>query len=279
MRPIWKGSISFGLVNIPITLYPATRREELRFHFLRKSDLSPINNKRVAEVDGKEVDWEDIVRGYEYEKGKFVVIKEEDFARVDIEATQTVDIQEFVELDEINPMFFSKPYYMEPAKGAGKSYALLREALRSTSKVGIAKVVLKTRQHLAGVKAQGDGLILELMHFADELIDQSEINLPSDEPGKKELEMARQLIGSMSGKWKPDAYKDDYKEELMKVIEEKVAAGGKHVPSGKKPAGKKPTNVIDLVKVLEQSLRQSKATPAAKKSSHTTHTRHRKKAA
>jgi DNA end-binding protein Ku len=159
MRPIWKGSISFGLVNIPITLYPATRREELRFKFLRKSDLSPINNKRVAEVDGKEVAWEHIVRGYEYEKGKFVVIKEEDFARVDIEATQTVDIQEFVELEEINPMFFNKPYYMEPAKGAGKSYSLLRDALKSTDKVGIAKVVIKTRQHLAGVKAQGDALV------------------------------------------------------------------------------------------------------------------------
>jgi DNA end-binding protein Ku len=275
MRPIWKGSISFGLVNIPITLYPATRREELRFKFLRKTDLSPINNKRVAEVDGKEVDWEDIVRGYEYDKGKFVVIKDDDFARVDIEATQTVDIQEFVELEEINPMFFSKPYYMEPSKGAGKSYALLRDALRSTNKVGIAKVVLKTRQHLAGVKAQGDALVLELMHFAEELIDASEFNLPSEDAGKKELDMARQLIGSMSGKWNPEAFKDDYKEGLMKVIEEKVAAGGKHVPSGKKPAGKKPTNVIDLVKVLEQSLRQSKPAPTAKKSA----PKHRKKAA
>ena len=275
MRPIWKGSISFGLVNIPITLYPATRREELRFKFLRKSDLSPINNKRVAEVDGKEVAWEEIVRGYEYEKGKFVVIKEEDFARVDIEATQTVDIQEFVELDEINPMFFNKPYYMEPAKGAGKSYALLRDALKSTDKVGIAKVVIKTRQHLAGVKAQGEALVLELMHFAEELIDQSEFDIPSATAGKKELEMARQLISTMTGKWKPEEFRDDYKEGLMKVIEEKVAAGGKRVPSGKKPAGKKPTNVIDLVKVLEQSLRHSKSSAPAKKA----HPKHRKKAA
>ena len=275
MRPIWKGSISFGLVNIPITLYPATRREELRFKFLRKTDLSPINNKRVAEVDGKEVDWEDIVRGYEYEKGKFVVIKDEDFARVDMEATQTVDIQEFVELEEIDPMFFSKPYYMEPAKGAGKSYALLRDALCATDKVGIAKVVIKTRQHLAGVKPKGNALVLELMHFAEELIDQTEFDIPSTSAGKKELDMARQLIGSMTGKWKPEAYKDDYKEGLMKVIEEKVSAGGKHVPSGKKPAGKKPTNVIDLVSVLEQSLRQNKSAPATKK----THAKHRKKAA
>ena len=125
MRPIWKGAISFGLVNIPITLYPATRRDELRFHFLRKSDHSPINNKRVAEADGKEVAWGDIVRGYQYEKGKFVVLSDDDFSRVDIEATQTVEIQEFVEVEEINPMFFSKPYYMEPGKGGDKAYALL----------------------------------------------------------------------------------------------------------------------------------------------------------
>ena len=171
MRPIWKGAISFGLVNIPITLYPATRSKDLRFKFLRQSDLSPINNKRVAEADGKEVPWEQIIRGYEHEKGKFVVLKDEDFARVDIEATQTVDIREFVELDEINPMFFSKPYYMEPSKGGDKAYGLLRDVLRETGKVGIAKVVIKTREHLAAVKAQKDALVLELMHFATELID------------------------------------------------------------------------------------------------------------
>ena len=174
MRPIWKGAISFGLVNIPITLYPATRSEELRFHFLRKTDLSPINNKRVAEVDGKEVAWEDIVRGYQYEKGKFIVLNDDDFSRVDVEATQTVDIQEFVEVAEINPMFFSKPYYMEPGKGGDKAYTLLREVLRGTKKVGIAKVVIKTREHLAAVKAQGDVLVLELMHFAEEIIESDE---------------------------------------------------------------------------------------------------------
>src|SRR5437764_14667589 len=152
MRAIWKGSISFGLVNIPISLYPATRREELKFRLLRKGDLSPINYKRVAEADGKEVPWEDIVKGYEYEKGRFVVLKEEDFKRVDIEATQTVDIVEFVELKEIDPIFFDKPYYLEPEKRGEKAYGVLREALKRSGKVGIAKVVIKTRQHLASVK-------------------------------------------------------------------------------------------------------------------------------
>jgi DNA end-binding protein Ku len=257
MRPIWKGAISFGLVNIPITLYPATRREELRFHFLRKSDLSPINNKRVAEADGKEVPWEDIVRGYQYEKGKFVVLGDDDFSRVDVEATQTVDIQEFVEVEEINPMFFSKPYYMEPARGGDKAYALLREVLRGTRRVGIAKVVIKTREHLAAVKAQGDALVLELMHFVGEIIEPAELHLPgAAKLGKKEADMAKQLVESMTGKWEPEKYKDDYKEALMEVIEEKVAAGGKDVAKPKKTKGVKATNVIDLVAVLQKSLQQ-----------------------
>ena len=270
MRPIWKGAISFGLVNIPITLYPATRREELRFHFLRKGDLSPINNKRVAEADGKEVAWEQIVRGYQYEKGKFVVLNDDDFARVDVEATQTVDIQEFVEVDEINPMFFSKPYYMEPGKGGDKAYALLREVLRGTKRVGIAKVVIKTREHLAAVKAQGDALVLELMHFSGEIIDSDELHVPGETKiGKKETDMAKQLVESMTGKWEPAKYKDDYKEALMEVIEEKVAAGGKDVAKPKKTKGVKATNVIDLVAVLQKSIQEhgnsrSKKAPAKK---------------
>src|SRR3982751_1666854 len=154
MRAIWKGSISFGLVNIPIALYPATRKEELRFRLLRAKDLSPVNYKRVAEKDGKEVPWDQIVKGYEYEKGKYIVLKDEDFARVDLEATQTVDIMDFVELTEVSPIFFHKPYYMEPQKGGDHAYALLRDALTHTGKIGIAKVVIKTRQYLASVKPQ-----------------------------------------------------------------------------------------------------------------------------
>ncbi|HEY0258173.1 MAG TPA: Ku protein, partial [Candidatus Methylacidiphilales bacterium] len=155
MRSMWNGTISFGLVSIPVALYPATRRDELSFRLLRKSDHSPVNYKRVAEADGKEVSWDEIVKGYEYEKGKFVVLKDEDFKRVDLEAAaQTIDIMDFVEMGEINPMYFQKPYYLEPQKGGDKPYALLREALQDSGKIGIAKVVIRTREHLAGVKAQ-----------------------------------------------------------------------------------------------------------------------------
>lgn len=257
MRAIWKGSISFGLVNIPIALYPATRREELKFRLLRKSDLSPVNYKRVAEKDGKEVSWDEIVKGYEYEKGKYVVLKDEDFERVDLEATQTVDIQDFVEQEEIDPMFFYKPYYLEPQKGGDKAYALLRDALAESKKVGIAKVVIKTRQYLAGVKPEDGVLVLELMHFAEELADPSKLHVPKKvEVGKREMNMATALIDSMSSKWKPEKYRDDYREALMGVIEEKVEAGGKEIEEKPKKAPK-PTKVIDLVSVLQKSLEQT----------------------
>ena len=258
MRAIWKGSISFGLVNIPIALYPATRREDFKFRLLRASDLSPVNYKRVAEKDGKEVPWDQIVKGYEYEKGKFVVLSEKDFQRVDLEATQTVDIQDFVEVEEIDPMYFYKPYYLEPQKGGDKAYALLRETLQKTNKVGIAKVIIKTRQYLAGVKPLKHALVLELMHFAEELSDVEKLNVPrkSSEPGKRELDMAKALVENMTSEWNPTKYKDDYREALLDVIEEKVEAGGKEIEE--KPKPKKPSpKVIDLVAVLQESLAKS----------------------
>jgi DNA end-binding protein Ku len=258
-RAIWKGSISFGLVNIPIALYPATKREELKFRLLRKTDLSPVNYKRVAEKDGKEVPWDQIVKGYEYEKGKYVVLNDEDFQRVDLEATQTVDIQDFVELEEIDPIFFYKPYYLEPQKGGDKAYVLLRDALKDTNKVGIAKVVIKTREYLAGVKPEDGALVLELMHFADELADISKLHIPKKvEVGQREMNMAKSLIGSMSSKWSPEKYHDDYREALMEVIEEKVEAGGKEIEEKPKKAPK-PTKVIDLVSVLQKSLEETGA--------------------
>jgi len=267
MRPIWKGSISFGLVNIPIALYPATHTENIKFRLLRNKDLSPVNYKRVAEADGKEVPWDQIVKGYEYEKGKFVVLKEEDFKRVDIEATQTVDIQTFVKLDEVNPVFFDKPYYMEPQKGGDKAYVLLRDSLRASERIGIATVVIKTRQHLAAVKAQDEGLMLELMHFADELRDVSDFKVPrSTKLTKKEMDMAGALIDSMTGKWDPEDFKYDYRDALEDLVAKKIKQGDKNLPKAK--AHKRPTNVIDLVSVLEQSLKKKpghapqKKTPA-----------------
>ena len=279
MRAIWKGSISFGLVNIPIALYPATRREELSFRLLRKGDLSPVNYKRVAEKDGKEVPWEQIVKGYEYEKGKYVVLRDEDFQRVDLEATQTVDIQDFVHQEEIDPMFFYKPYYLEPQKGGDKAYALLRDALEKSEKVGIAKVVIKTRQYLAGVKPEDGALVLELMHFADELADTGKLHVPEKvEVGKREMNMAKSLIDSMSSKWNPEKYRDDYREALMEVIEEKVKVGGKEIEEKPKPK-KKPTKVIDLVEVLQQSLKETQGDKRKSGTKRAKHPQRHKKAA
>ncbi|HEX4262713.1 MAG TPA: Ku protein [Verrucomicrobiae bacterium] len=277
MRAIWKGSISFSLINIPIALYPATRREELKFRLLRARDLSPVNYKRVAEADGKEVPWDQIVKGYEYEKGKFIVLKDEDFKRADIEATQSVDIQDFVDLEDIDPIFFDRPYYLEPEKRGEKAYALLREALKQSGKVGIAKVVIKTRQHLAAVKPEKNLLVLELMHFSEEIIDTKELKIPANPAiGAKEMEMAKDLIKKMSGKWEAGKYQDDYRRVLLDVIHEKAESGGKEV----KPRGsaKKPTNVVDLVAVLQESLQHAGKGKTAKKKP-AAHKRKLKKAA
>lgn len=270
MRAIWKGAISFGLVNIPVGLYSATRAAtEIKFRLLRSTDQSPIKYKRVAETDGKEVDWDHIIKGYEYEKNRFVTIGESDFERVNIRSSQTVDIKEFVDLAEIDPMFFDQPYFLAPEKGGDKAYSLLREALKKSNKVGIAKVVIKTREHLAAVKPLGKALILELMHFPAELADPEDLSLPDTEVGAKELNMAQSLINAMSGKWEPSSYVDEYREGLMKVIQEKIAAGGKELPAFK-PQGRTPTNMVDLVSVLQESLAQTKtgkktAKPAGEK--------------
>ena len=256
MRAIWKGSISFSLVNIPIALYPATRREELKFRLLRKSDLSPINYKRVAEADGKEVPWEEIVKGYEYEKGQFVVLKDEDFKRVDIEATQTVDIVQFVNLKEIDPVFFDKPYYLEPEKKGAKAYALLRESLKRSGKVGIAKVVIKTRQHLAALKPEQKALVLELMLFSEDLVDANTLQIPGSlELGSRELSMASELIDRLSGDWHPDKYTDDYRHAVIELIHKKIELGGE-TPAAEAPARRPATKIIDLASVLQESLQQ-----------------------
>jgi DNA end-binding protein Ku len=272
MRAIWKGSISFGLVTIPVALHTATKHEELKFRLLRKKDLSPINYKRVAEVDGKEVPWDDIVKGYEYQKGKFVVLTEQDFKRVDIEAAETIEIVDFVDLAEINPIFFHKPYYLEPQNGGAGAYALLRDVLEKTNKTGIAKVVIRTRQHLAAVKANGNLLVLELMHFADEIVSAEGLKIPAAKLGKREEAMAMTLVDQMTSKWEPTRYVDDYKSAVKKVISAKVQAGGKELPAEK--TEKRPaTNVIDLVAVLQESLkhaghgRTKKSTPVSKKRS------------
>ena len=265
-RAIWKGAIGFGLVTIPVSLFPALRREELSFHMLRKSDLSPINFKRVAKADGKEVGWDEIVKGYEYEKGKYVVLKPEDFARVDIEATQTVDILSFVSIDEVDPVLFNKPYFMQAGKGGDRAYALLRDSLVKSGKIAIAKVVITTRQYLAAVKPRHEGLMLELMYFPDELIPETEFEMPQGKGATDaEMKMAGQLIDSMTVPWDPTQYDDDYQNALQKMIDEKIQRGD-DAPADAPQPKRQAANVVDLAEVLRQSLASANrtASPAGK---------------
>ncbi len=261
MRAIWKGAISFGLVTIPIALQPAIRKEEeIRFRLLRKKDLSPVQYRRVAEADGKEVPWEEIVKGYEYAEGKYVVLDEDDFAKVDLKSTRTVEITDFVALEEVDPVYFYKPYFMQPGKGGEKAYFLLRDALEASGKIGIAKVVIRTREYLAAVKPHERGLMLELMHFANELVKPSELKvLEGRTPTKKELEMAEALIEGMTSPWEPEKYHDDYHDALKALIEKKIASGGKELPGPKMAPREAGGKVVDLVSVLQQSLERTKA--------------------
>ena len=255
MRSIWKGTISFGLVNIPISIYPATQREEISFRLLRDSDLSPVHYKRVAESDGKEVPWEHIVKGYEYEKDQFISLTPEDFERVEIKGTQTIDIMNFIRIEEVNPLLFYKPYYLESGKGADKAYSLLRDALVASGKIAIATVVLKSRQHLAAIKPQGKGLMLELMHFPNEVLDETSFKTPEGTTASRpEMKMALQLIDSMSTKWNPEDYKDQYREALESMIARKLENAAEPAAA---PRRKSPTNVIDLASVLQRSIQET----------------------
>jgi DNA end-binding protein Ku len=255
MRSVWKGSINFGLVNIPIAVYPATREEKVSFKQLRKKDLSPIRYKKVAEADDKEVPSEDIVKGYEYEKGEWVTLTEEDFAKVEIDSTHTIEITDFVELAEINPKYFYKPYFLEAQKGGEKGYALLHRALSKTGKVGIAKVAIRSREYLAAVKPDGLFLVLDLMHFAQEVLEPEELKVVTGvEVSPKELQMAQMLIDSMAGEWNPEAYEDRYQAAVREVIDKKI----KHLPEAPKTTRKPmPKDVIDIVSILEKSLQEA----------------------
>ena len=275
-RAIWKGSITFGLVNIPVGLYGAESTDEISFHLLDQRDMAPVRYKRVNEHSGKEVPWEQIVRGYEFDKGKYVVVSDEDLKRASPEATQTVDIVDFVDLDEISPVYFDRPYYLAPDKKGAKSYALLRETLKRTGKVGIAKVVIRTKQHLGAVVPQGDVLVLDLLRFGHELRDADSLDIPSGKEGvsERELEMAERLVEGMVDRWDPDKYRDDYRNDVMKMINERVKAGQlESAPESEEEEGPKPARgqVIDLMALLKQSVEErhggakSGARKAAKK--------------
>lgn len=260
---IWSGSINFGLVTIPVKLFTAVRANELSFNMLHAKDEGRIKYERICSVDGKPVPWDEIVKGYEYEKGDYVVLTDEDFKKVNPEATQSVDILEFVELDKINPMFFDKPYYLEPTKQGRHAYALLREALVREKKVAIAKVVIRTKETIAAVKPDGDALVLELMHWADELVEQSDLDFPGDiKLPEPEMKMAKMLIDSMSvDEFDPEKFTNTYRDELLAMIEARAA--GKELPAPKKAPAR--AKVVNLMDVLQQSLEESKKQRAGRK--------------
>jgi DNA end-binding protein Ku len=255
MAAIWKGSLTFGLVNIPVELKTAVRADHISFRLLHKEDLSPVKYERVCQAEGEPVPWNEIVKGYEYEKGKFVVITDEDFKAAAVEQSKTIDILDFVKEDEIDPRYFETPYYLVPSKGGEKPYALLREAIRQTGSVGIGKIIIRQTQHLAGVKVIGDALVLEIMRFASELVDAKEFNFPSREAVRpQELQMAEQLVANLAEPFDPTRYTDEYRANLMKVIKAKMK--GKKVKL-EEPEGEAPdSDVLDLMSRLRASLEE-----------------------
>jgi DNA end-binding protein Ku len=255
MAAIWKGSLTFGLVNIPVELKTAVRADHISFRLLHEEDLSPVKYERVCQADGKAVPWNEIVKGYEYEKGRFVVLNDADFKAAALEQSKTIDILDFVKEEEIDPRFFETPYYLVPSKGGEKPYALLREAVRNTGSVGIGKIIIRQTQHLAAVKVVGEALVLEIMRFANELVDATEFNFPAREAVRpQELQMAEQLVANLAEPFDPSRYTDDYRANLMKVIKAKM--------KGKKPRLEGPqeetqdSDVLDLMSRLRASLEE-----------------------
>lgn len=274
-RAIWKGSISFGLVNIPVALYSAENRsDELSFHQLDKRDMGPIGYKRINKKTGQDVPWDEIVKGYEYEDGRFVVVTDEDFIQANVEATRTVEIVDFVDGKSIDPAFYEKPYYLGPSgKSANKGYALLREVLKRTGKVGIAKVVIRTREYIGAVLAHGPVLRLDVMRFAYELRTPDEVDVPAEDLKKlgvsdKELQLAETLVDAMAGDWEPEKYHDSYRDDLLGLIRKKAERGElREVAEVKRPGEEEAaaTGVVDIMSLLKKSVAQRKPEkPAAK---------------
>jgi DNA end-binding protein Ku len=283
MRPIWKGALSFGLVNIPVQLYTAIQAgEHVSFRLLHRSDHSPIRYERVCQKDGKTVSWDDIVKGYEYAKGRFVEMTDEDFKAAALESSKLIEILDFVAADEIDPRYFETPYYLLPAKGGEKPYALLREAIRNTGTVGIGKITMRSNSHhLVGVKVVGDALVLEIMRFGDELVKTDTYSFPSaDGVRPQELQMAEQLIANLTEPFDASKYEDEYRANLMRIIKAKLK--GKTVEVAE-PEEREATPIVDLMARLQESLAQGKARPRrggkATEGSHPARRRTRRKTA
>jgi DNA end-binding protein Ku len=251
-RSIWKGSIAFGLVNIPVELYSAVRDHRPRFRLLHAKDESPVKYERVCQTEGKPVAWEDLVKGYEYEKGQFVVLTKDDFKTAALQKTKTIDILDFVDPKAIDERYFETPYYLLPGKGAERSFALLREAIRESGQIGIGKMILRDAQHLAAVEVIEDAIVLTMMRFADELADLSEFKFPKAEGLRKsELAMARQLIDHLGAEWNPEKYTDEYTNNLKRLIDAKLKGKKPKLEGRETP---REANVVDLMERLRASL-------------------------
>jgi DNA end-binding protein Ku len=257
-RPIWKGHISFGLVNVPVVLYAAERRADLSFRLIDSRNSARVRYERVNEETGEEVPWDKIVKGYEYDDGNYVLLSDEELEHASPEMTRTIEIEQFVDLDEIDVRLFDKPYLLAPGNKGEKGYVLLREAITASGKAGIARVVIRARQHLAALIAQGDALVLELLRYPQELVDLKEFELPGQDlrthgVQKKEIDLANKLIDGMTAKWAPTKFRDEYRELLLRLIERKIDAGHTEaidVEMPEEPAAR----TINFMDVLKQSV-------------------------
>jgi len=251
-RSIWKGSLAFGLVSIPIELYSAVRDHRPKFRLLHAKDKAPVRYERVCQKEGKPVAWDDLVKGFEYEKGHFAILTKDDFKTAALEKTKTIDILDFVDAGEIDERYFETPYYLQPSKGADRAYALLREAIRESGKMGIGKIILRDAQHLAAVEVIGDALVLTMMRFADELADLGDFKFPKTTAIRpQEMKMALQLIDNLAAKWDPAKYTDEYRDNLMKVIKAKLKGRQPKLQERETPQS---ADVVDLMARLRASL-------------------------
>lgn len=270
-RPIWTGTLSFGLLNVPIRLMSGERRNDLHFRMLDQRDNTPVRYERVNADTGEEVPWKEIVKAFEYQKGNYVVLEEEDIRNAASDSHETVEIDSFVDGKDIAPAYYEKPYVLLPAKKAEKGYVLLRETLKKTGKVGIARVVIRTREYLAAVMPHGDALVLNILRYQAEIVDVEDYELPGKSAPEyritsREMDMAKDLIESMSGKWKPEAFRDEFREKLRTAIEKRLKSKGvtatveeeAHTPENAT------TNVVDFMALLKKSIGAKTRTPAAK---------------
>lgn len=265
MRSIWKGALSFGLVNIPVAMYTASREKEISFVLLHKKDLSEIRYARICKTEEKEIPWEEIVKGYEYEKGNFVILDENDFEKANLKKTKTIEIISFVESTEIDSVYYVKPYFLEPVKNAENAYGLLREALVKSNKVGIARYVLRNKEHIGIVKVHDNMIVLNELRYQNELLNSDDLKIPEAvKPKAKELDIAIQLINHLTEKFKPSEFKDTYSEELKKIISQKSKGRPIH-PKGEEP---KMSKVQDIMSLLQASLEEKKSTKKIQRKSH-----------